>query len=194
MQPTIVDLTATIAEAAGVPLNDVQHRVRYLTTASVLPKGKQGRHSPRVTGTPKDAANLLLAVMAGGAQTEAPEAVALYGSLLGVAREDWMPDDHDIGGLPSGTFADAVATIIRRADELVDFENNGRRPIIAIGISSVGSVVQGFIAYHASIPGIPMKYHFGDVGHFHAAKGQFRETRIGASIIRPIAKLYNSVA
>lgn len=109
---------SVIAETSGWPKADVQMRARYLGPAGLLPKGGRGLNAPDLE--PHHAANLLLATLCGGPQTEAVQAVQTCGAKSGTGA--WlMPDGEAVpyAGpgratlIPAGTtFLDSITQVL----------------------------------------------------------------------------------
>lgn len=77
----ISDLVSAIAEVEGLPEETVNLVARYIREAGYLSQGARGRNAPRATVG--DAANLLIAVNAGGCVVkDAPRAVDFYRDLI----------------------------------------------------------------------------------------------------------------
>lgn len=76
----ISDLVEAIAEVEGIPQSTVELTARYAREAGYLSTGARGRNAPHATTT--DAANLLVAVNAGGCIVkDSPAAIASYRTL-----------------------------------------------------------------------------------------------------------------
>ncbi len=76
-------LCTTMAEALGLTTKFVEWYARCLREADLFPTGKGGRGGVnRAIVEPKDAVNLLLALMATDAAKDGPEAVGRYGRML----------------------------------------------------------------------------------------------------------------
>ena len=75
---TTANIVDVIASEAGIPASVVAMKARYLTHASVLPKGGRGTGAPQLTS--RDAAQLILALAHDGPAVETAEAVRALGA------------------------------------------------------------------------------------------------------------------
>ena len=109
-------LVQTLAQALDLPEASLVHIDRGLVVAGLRSKGGRGRSAARVT--PRDAAVLLVAILAGGLAKDAPTAIHRYLDAHplrapGAAHPFADLGLPDLAGLPlRHSFIDAVATLI----------------------------------------------------------------------------------
>lgn len=124
----ISDLVSAIAEVEGIPEATAQLIARYTREAGHLSQGARGRNAPRATVT--DAANLLIALNAGGCiAREAADAVEPFRALIAHAphhRREPVPgvgieiigiEDPSLKFLDrhGATFGEILESVIERA-------------------------------------------------------------------------------
>ena len=146
------DLVRTLAGVLGMPQASVTWHDRILHEANL--RSKSGRGSGAARLTPRDAANLLTAILASNQPKEAAETVALYGAtrpnphqsskkafaLAGLSELARLPSDH--------SFIDALEALLASGvdgslAEWLDKHKRSRRaslPIIDVAASSPGAI------------------------------------------------------
>ena len=146
------DLVRTLADVLGMSVASVTWHDRILHEANL--RSKSGRGSGAARLTPRDAANLLTAILASNQPKEAAEAVALYAatrpnphlsskrafSLVGLAELEELPSDHSFIDALEALFTSGVEGSLA---EWLDKHKRGRKPslpIIDVAAASPGAI------------------------------------------------------
>jgi hypothetical protein len=146
------DLVRTLADVLGMSVASVTWHDRILHEANL--RSKSGRGSGAARLTPRDAANLLTAILASNQPKEAAEAVALYAATrpnprlsskkafasVGLTELEKLPSDH--------SFIDALEALVTSGiegslAEWLDKHKRGRKPSlpkIDVAASSPGAI------------------------------------------------------